>query len=161
MTAERLGIGGMMIREATPDDASAIADLYLASRDDALPGLRKVHTDDAVRDWVARFLLVRDRVWVAEREGTIVGFIALHDDWVDQLYLRPGCHRQGIGTALLMIAKRVSPRGLRLFCFQRNGRARAFYEAHGFVAVRFSDGTDNEEQEPDIKYVWADGSYLS
>ena len=117
--------------------------------------MRKVHTDDEVRAWIARVLLVRDRVWVAERDGSIVGFIALHGAWVDQLYLRPGCYRGGIGSALLAIAKRESPTGLRLFCFQRNHRARGFYEANGFVALRSSDGTGNEEQEPDIEYVWA------
>jgi GNAT superfamily N-acetyltransferase len=100
-------------------------------------------------------LLPRDKVWVADRGDTVLGFIALHDGWVEQLYLAPGCYRQGIGTALLAIAKRHSPAGLRLFCFQRNSRARAFYEANGFAAVRFSDGSDNEEQEPDIEYVWA------
>jgi GNAT superfamily N-acetyltransferase len=73
---------------------------------------------------------------------------------VEQLYLAPGCYRQGIGTALLAIAKHHSPNELLLFCFQRNSRARAFYEANGFTAVRFGDGSDNEEREPDIEYVW-------
>ena len=145
---------GLTIRRATAGDAQAIGSLYLASRDDALPGLHNAHTDDEVRGWIARVLLPRDDVWIAERDGTMLGFIALHDGWVEQLYLAPACYRQGIGTALLAIAKRHNPRELRLFCFQRNSRARAFYEANGFHAVRFSDGSDNEEREPDIEYLW-------
>jgi GNAT superfamily N-acetyltransferase len=145
---------GLTIRRATAGDAQAIGSLYLASRDDALPGLHNAHTDDEVRGWIARVLLPRDDVWIAERDGTALGFIALHDGWVEQLYLAPTCYRQGIGTALLAIAKRHRPTGLRLFCFQRNSRARAFYEANGFTAVRFSDGSDNEEREPDIEYLW-------
>ncbi len=37
---------------------------------------------------------------------------------------------------------------------QRNNRARAFYERHGFRVARMTDGADNEEREPDILYVW-------
>jgi GNAT superfamily N-acetyltransferase len=99
-------------------------------------------------------LLPRPKVWIAERGSTVLGFIALHDRWVEQLYLAPNCYRQGIGTALLAIAKRHNPSGSRPFCFRRNSRVRAFYEANGFAAVRFSDGSADEEQEPDIEYVW-------
>lgn len=43
---------------------------------------------------------------------------------------------------------------LELWAFQRNEGACRFYEAHGFVAVRFTDGADNEEREPDVRFVW-------
>jgi len=43
---------------------------------------------------------------------------------------------------------------LHLFTFQRNARARAFYEAHGFRLVDLSDGARNEEGEPDARYDW-------
>jgi len=33
---------------------------------------------------------------------------------------------------------------------------RAFDEAHGFVALRETDG-DNEEGEPDVLYAWSRG----
>jgi GNAT superfamily N-acetyltransferase len=145
-------------RRAIAADAPAIARVYLTSRADALPGLHNAHTDADVRAWIASVLLVRANVWIAERGETVLGFIALHDGWVEQLYLAPACYRQGIGTALLSIAKHHSPTGLRLFCFQRNSRARAFCEANGFTAMRFSGGSDNEEREPDIGYVWA-GAY--
>jgi hypothetical protein len=49
----------------------------------------------------------------------------------------------------------LSTSGLRLHVFQRNYRARAFYEARGFTAAAFSDGADNEEQEPDVLYEWS------
>jgi Uma2 family endonuclease len=44
-------------------------------------------------------------------------------------------------------------RELRLWTFQRNAAARAFYQAHGFVAQRMTGG-DNEEREPDVLYRW-------
>jgi hypothetical protein len=51
-------------------------------------------------------------------------------------------------------AKELSPRGLRLYAFQKSIRARAFHEARGFVARRFSDGADNEEKEWGVLYQW-------
>ena len=33
-----------------------------------------------------------------------------------------------------------------------NTDARRFYERHGFTAVASSDGSDNEEREPDVRY---------
>jgi hypothetical protein len=51
-------------------------------------------------------------------------------------------------------AKALRPGGLRLYAFQRNRHARAFYEARGFAPVSFSDGTGNEEREPDVLYQW-------
>ena len=41
---------------------------------------------------------------------------------------------------------------LRLYTFQSNEGARRFYERHGFAAVAFGDGSDNEEREPDVRY---------
>jgi ribosomal protein S18 acetylase RimI-like enzyme len=63
-----------------------------------------------------------------------------------------GC---GIGGALLGFAKRERPHGLRLWTFASNQRAQRFYERHGFVATRRTDGRSNEEGEPDSLYVWA------
>ena len=43
---------------------------------------------------------------------------------------------------------------LQLWTFQRNLRARAFYEKLAFAPVRFTDGASNEEREPDVLYAW-------
>jgi GNAT superfamily N-acetyltransferase len=91
---------------------------------------------------------------VAEEAGVVLGYLALHDDFVAQLHLRPGYWRRGIGGTLMRHAKRLRPDGLRLWCFQVNIRARAFYAAHGFGIVEFTDGSRNEEQEPDILFAW-------
>jgi putative acetyltransferase len=58
-----------------------------------------------------------------------------------------------MGCALLDIAKAVSG-SLQLWTFQRNIAARRFYEARGFVAVEETDGSHNEEREPDVLYRW-------
>lgn len=116
--------------------------------------VRWAHTPDAARRWVGAVLLPTHEVWVAEHTGAVLGYLALHGDWVAQLWIRPGFWRRGIGSMLLLQAKALRPDGLRLWCFQVNARARAFYEARGFVAVKFTDGRDNEEREPDILFAW-------
>jgi len=65
---------------------------------------------------------------------------------------------RGLGDRFVALAKQRRPDGLELWTFQVNGPARRFYERHGFVAVERTDGRDNEEQEPDIRYVWRPGT---
>jgi GNAT superfamily N-acetyltransferase len=93
-------------------------------------------------------------VWIAKENGQIVGFLALRPGWVDHLYLKPGYYRRGIGSLFITIAKSHQPSGLKLYAFQKNVRARAFYEVHGFKAIEFGDGSLNEEREPDVLYEW-------
>ncbi len=52
------------------------------------------------------------------------------------------------------MAKERSPEGLTLWAFQVNGAAHRFYERHGFLAAESTDGSGNEEREPDVRYVW-------
>jgi GNAT superfamily N-acetyltransferase len=112
------------------------------------------HTDHEVRDWIARIVVVQYETWVAEAHGAVVGLMALHDDWVEQLYLRPDWRGRGLGQRFIALAKERSPGGLQLWCFQVNEPARRFYESHGFVAAEMTDGARNEEHEPDIRYEW-------
>jgi GNAT superfamily N-acetyltransferase len=142
------------LRPALPADAPQIAALFIASRRDALPYLPELHTDEDVRRWIPETVLRTSVVWVAELDDVVVGFVALRGDHVDHLYVLPGYYRQGIGGRLLAKAKALSPTRLRLFTFQRNERARTFYEARGFVAASLSDGSANEEREPDVLYEW-------
>jgi len=60
---------------------------------------------------------------------------------------------QGVGTSLLEIAQ-ASHGLLQLWTFQRNAAARRFYEGRGFGLVRETDGSRNEEKEPDALYLW-------
>ena len=59
----------------------------------------------------------------------------------------------GAGTALLDEARRRSPGGLELHTHQQNASARAFYEKHGFEAVRFGISPP-PESSPDVEYHW-------
>src|SRR3954447_2640973 len=143
-----------IVRRAAARDAGEIAEVHTVARREAMPYLPHLHTDDETRAWVAEVVLPRQEVWVAEADGRVVGVTSLEDDMVQQLYILPGYQGLGIGSALLALAKSRRPDGLRLYAFQRNTRARTFYEHRGFVAIAFGDGSGNEEGEPDVLYEW-------
>jgi len=142
------------IRRATPADADAVTSVLWASRRQAMPWLAERYTEAQARDWVGRVLLVTAMAWVAVEAGRIVGYAALEDDVLGQLYIAPDFQRQGIGARLLAIARDAAGSRMSLFVFARNAGARRFYERHGFTAAEESDGSRNEEGEPDVRYEW-------
>ena len=124
------------ISEAVRDDAPAIAAIHLAARADAMPYLRPAHTDDETRDYFARVVADQPRTWwVARQADQVAAYLRVHGEDLDHLYVLPGWQEQGLGSALLNHAKGLSPGRLLLWTFQRNGRARAFYERSGFAVV--------------------------
>jgi len=143
-----------VIRAAVSSDAGEIAEVHTVAMRVAMPYLPHLHTDEDTRGWVANVVLPQQEVWVAEADGRVVGVTSLEGDMVQQLYILPGYQGIGIGSALLSLAKSRRPGGLRLYAFQRNTRARTFYEHRGFVPIAFGDGSGNEEGEPDVLYEW-------
>lgn len=142
------------LRPATPADALEIADLFLDARREVMPYMPVLHSDDETRRWIVDVVVAGSKTWLALLDDKIVGFLAMVADQLDHLYVRPRYYRQGIGDRLLAKAKEISPRRLQLFTSQRNCRARAFYEARGFVPINLGDGSRNEEAEPDVLYEW-------
>jgi GNAT superfamily N-acetyltransferase len=100
-------------------------------------------------------LIDRARVWVAEEAGAIVALLVLNGDFVDHLYVAPTHQGLGVGSRLLELAKTESGGHLLLYAFERNQRARSFYEKRGFAAIEFGDGSGNEEGMPDVLYEWS------
>lgn len=130
--------------------------MWLRSRAASVPSIPPpVHTEDEVRSWFEEVVLPEREVWVAAADdGAVLGVLVLEEDWIDQLYVAPGCTGRGIGARLVGVAKRQRPSGLRLWTFEANAGARRFYEHHGFVVTGSTDG-DNEEGAPDVRYEWS------
>ena len=89
----------------------------------------------------------------AYRDGELVGYLAWKEGWISQLFVDPQCQSQGVGTALVERAQSKND-DLRTWAFQSDGPARRFLERHGFVAEEFTDGSENEEHLPDVRYRW-------
>jgi len=147
----------LSVRTATPGDADALAGLYLRAREAAVPAIPPlVHPPADVHRWMRSRTDGRDsEVWLAEDGDEVVGLLLLEESWVHSLYVAPGRTGEGIGGVLVELAKSLRPGGLGLWVFVSNAGARRFYEQHGFVELRRTDGADNEEGEPDIEMAWA------
>jgi GNAT superfamily N-acetyltransferase len=140
-------------RRATLDDAGGIAAVFsLSSR--LLTFLPMLHTVEEDRRFIENVILKECEVVVAEGDPGIVSFLALNGEEIRLLYSHPDFIGSGAGSLLLDAAKKSSVVALELWCFQANERARRFYEERGFRAVRFTDGRDNEEKVPDVRYRW-------
>ena len=140
-------------RQATLDDAGGIAAVFSSSLR-LLTFLPVLHTVEEDRRFIENIILKECEVIVAEGDPGIVSFLALNGEEIRLLYSHPDFIGSGAGSLLLDAVKKSSVAALELWCFQANERARRFYEERGFRAVRFTDGRDNEEKVPDVRYRW-------
>jgi GNAT superfamily N-acetyltransferase len=119
----------------------------------SLPFLPDLHAEAEVIAYAALEILPNNEVWLAEIDGSVAGYIAFAENWIHHLYIHPDRQRQGLGPQLLAKAMEDG-RTRRLWTFQKNQRARRFYEARGFRLIELTDGRGNEEREPDALYEW-------
>ncbi|GAA1769511.1 hypothetical protein GCM10009795_014620 [Nocardioides hankookensis] len=142
----------LSLRRATEADADVVAAVHLGSRGAAAmpPG---VHPEHEVRAWLGA-RLAEDEVWVAEVDGRVVGYARFTPTWLDDLYVLPAYAGRGVGSALLDLVKAQRPDGFCLWVFEMNAPARDFYAGHGLVELERTDGSANEEREPDVRMAW-------
>jgi putative acetyltransferase len=142
-----------MLRRAGKSHVKAIAEVFAASRDEAMPWLPVLHTPEEDHAFFAA--VVREQeVWVSVVDNRVAGFAAIAEGFLNHMYVHPDFQERGIGDALFARAKRSCPHGFRLWVFQQNERARRFYERRGAIVVELTDGSGNEEQTPDALYEW-------
>lgn len=145
----------IVIRELRPEDTLATARVWHRSGLEEytyLPGFQKLNETKALE--IFRDVIVKNcNVWVFESAGLISGFLAMKGTYIDRLYVDPEYQRTGIGAALIAHAKALCPQGLELHTHQQNHRARKFYEALGFVPVKFGISPPPESM-PDVEYHW-------
>jgi GNAT superfamily N-acetyltransferase len=144
----------LTLRSVTAADAGQVAEIYLASRQTAMPWLAATHTDDETRWWHINILVPRATLVVAERGGDVLGFAEPIDGWLKALYVAPPAQGRGVGSALFQYSMALQPSGFDLWVFARNTRALDFYARYGCVEVRRTNGADNEEHEPDVLLHW-------
>jgi GNAT superfamily N-acetyltransferase len=143
-----------MLRRLELADMDVAAQVHRAAFDHALPWLAVLRTPKEDQWFFRERVFATCEVWGAFDRDAMNGMIAFRRDWIDQLYVLPAAHRRGIGTELLQVAQQAFDR-LQLWTFQRNAQARGFYQARGFILAEQTDGSGNEEKEPDARYLWS------
>jgi putative acetyltransferase len=132
----------VIVRPFRDDDLEPVLALWRAAR------FMGEHTEAEDR---AFFPTLQD-IWVAERDGAPVGFMALSPGWIEQIHVAPAEQRSGVGRALLNHAKARMDE-IRLHTHVANHSARAFYAAHGFDEVAFGV-SPAPESAPDVLLLW-------
>jgi ribosomal protein S18 acetylase RimI-like enzyme len=155
-------VSDLLLRPLAASEADEAVQVHLAARVAAvehgtMPA--SVHPPEDAPRWFRDEVVGNREIWVAERpagtSGGVVGLLVLDTAFLDHLYVRPEAQRDGIGTALLDLAKALRPEGFDLWVFEVNTPAIAWYERHGLRLVERTDGAGNDESAPDRRYRWA------
>jgi predicted N-acetyltransferase YhbS len=132
-----------IIRPAHQADAEDISTVIVSA-------LRETNADDYSPEIIARVeqsfsaaavrrLIESRTVFVATRNGEIVGTASLDGKVVRTVFVSPAVHRQGIGTQLMAeIEQTARTRGIAVLTVPSSVTAERFYSGLGFVAVRDS-----------------------
>jgi mycothiol synthase len=125
----------MRLRPPESDDAHAVLDLIIA-RDIADLGRPDYTLEDVRSDWVAPGIDIARDAWLAEDNGTPLGYALLDDRGAALITVPPASEGRGIGTALREAAEsRALERGealVRQFVPISNEPARAHLLAAGY-----------------------------
>lgn len=141
-----------VIRRFADGDLDQVVEIWYCSWAHTFPNLQH---PQPIEQWKLRFqaeYIHQAETWVAVRLDRIVGFVVVCDGAIAQLFVDTDFQRDGIGSALMNQAKRISPRSLKLTTLQQNQQARQFYEKHNFVAG--ASGINPRNGQPNIEYFW-------
>jgi len=139
-----------MIRPARDLDAGALGAI-LSEFVETTDWMPRLHSRAEDISFAAK-LIAGHSVFVWEADHPL-GFIALHQNSSDALYIRKDQRAQGHGSALIQHAQSIRD-DLELWAFQQNIPTRRFYAKHGFSEVKFTDGSGNDEGLPDVCLTW-------
>ncbi len=121
----------------SPAAREALLDLWVAAWAEAMPAIDFA----ARRAWFAARVdehLAGGAVLLEARaDGALAGYALVNPGtgYLDQVAVLPARKGQGVASALLEQAKRLSPEGLDLHVNRDNARALRLYERHGFAVV--------------------------
>lgn len=139
------------LRPAGQIDATAVGAILSEFVDDT-PWMPRIHSR---AEDLAHAAAMIDRGWVtlAEQGGNVLGFLARNNAELNALYVAAAARGRGVGADLLKAAKAATPL-LTLWTFQANTGAQRFYLRHGFREILRTDGSNNDEGLPDIRFDW-------
>lgn len=144
----------MILRPVRPTDAHQIATIHHTAYATAMPWLAVAHSEAEDQWFFKHRVLPNQSVQIANVDGITVGVIACESGWIEPLPISPppiAIWHQGRALGIYVTCLACP----QLWTFQRNTGAQLFYTWHGFVEVEHTDGTGNEEREPDVRMLWA------
>jgi len=136
------------------DEDAAVA-LWLRSWQAAYPEMDFAERLDWWRKRWRNELTKSADVVMAEAGGEVIGFVTVDPQtrYLDQIVVAPEHWASGVGSALIAVAKHLSPSGLELHVNTDNARAIRLYEKLGFSVT--GDGVNPISGKPVHRMRWA------
>ena len=122
------------LRPYDPHDEDAAIALWLRTWQAAYPELDFAARLEWWRERWRNELVKSADIVIAETSGEVVGFLTVDPRtcYLDQIVVAPEHWASGVGSALIAVAKQLSPTGLELDVNTDNARAIRFYDKRGF-----------------------------
>lgn len=122
------------LRQATPEDSTALATLFLEVRRATF--VWKNTSEFKLEDFEAQTLA--ETITIAENEnGDLLGFVSVWeaDSFIHHLFVAQSFQGRGIGRRLLESLTSWLPPPHRLKCAVNNPRAESFYRSQGWTEI--------------------------
>ncbi len=139
-----------MIREYKSADRERVMEIWLDSNLEAHSFIRAEYWRECYE--CSAEAIEKSEVYVAEEDGTIVGFIGLDGDNIEGFFVDGKCRCRGVGKSLIDFVKERHTK-LTLCVYEKNERASEFYKREGFVPVRKKPDISTGETEILMKWV--------
>ena len=135
------------------DEDAAIA-LWLRSWQATYPELDFAARLDWWRERWRNVLTKSACIVIAETGGEMIGFVTVDPQacYLDQIVVAPEHWASGIGSALIAVAKQLSPSALELHVNTDNARAIRLYQKLGFAIT--GDGINPISGKPVHRMLW-------
>lgn len=110
--------------------------------------------------WLDNYPMVKEQFKTAEiyvdAESEVKGFVGLQDDYIAGIFVEKSYRNQGIGKKLINFLKK-NHQELSLDVYDKNIRAKQFYERNGFEVS--TQSIERETGEKESRLVWKKVNY--
>ncbi|WP_245954243.1 GNAT family N-acetyltransferase [Companilactobacillus formosensis] len=110
--------------------------------------------------WLDNYSMVKEQFKTAEiyvdAESEVKGFVGLQDDYIAGIFVEKSYRNQGIGKKLINFLKK-NHQELSLDVYDKNIRAKQFYEKNGFEVS--TQSIERETDEKESRLVWKKVNY--
>ncbi|MEP2935181.1 MAG: GNAT family N-acetyltransferase [Gilvibacter sp.] len=120
-----------MIREYQEKDLSQIIAIWHEAQSIAHPFLQPEFVEE-VKGMMQHQFIPNAKTWVFQTNEELIGFIAMMQNEIGGLFVKPKEQQKGVGGMLLAYVSKFHER-LEVEVFDKNNIGKPFYIKHGFV----------------------------
>ena len=138
-----------MIEKLNKKDINQIMDIWLKENKRTHNYISGEYWDNHFED--VKKEILKAEIYVYKEKEEICGFIGLSNTYIAGIFVKKEKQSMGIGRKLIQYCKSKYPE-LMLSVYEKNERARAFYEREGFKIIK--EEIDKATNEKEYVMVW-------